>query len=474
MRKGFILLLLLLSFMGIASAQAAIYSFVDGTTVTIPGDFIYREGYDSISMSNSQTKIEISVVFARTIQAERLETLPQTLNYYFAATPDIYSIGAEEAILVGNRDAIRFVQTVAGDNPYNIIYIVVPVVGNGSTAIIRLQPNIEEGIFELSEEARALEIIESIHFEDIRGDLTTVLGNTFVFEDGLMIEHTDTWVADATAKTLSSNFATIYLRAFTPAELAALNLKADPIEVLYYELFDPVDSSIVFNPEEIGLINIRGREGVRYNVFDTVDGNALQRVYFVSLIENGTIAALEFEADMGFDILGEDDTQDMIQTLRPEGTLPPVTMMALERVVNLPSASVHFPDYWQARDVEDGVSLDSLDVNMHLQSFSTAESMQYMANLPEALLELTQPIDSSVLLTAENVSQITLENGRTAVELNYIENDGSRSYPRQVMLILLGDASLVLVSVMPQVGVSELSDVNEAEVRAILNTISPR
>jgi hypothetical protein len=476
MRKAVILLLLLLSFLGIATAQeAGVYSFVDGTTVNFPTDFlVFIEEYDGMTMASSQTEIEISVVFARNIEAQRLETLPQILHYHFAATPEVYTIGTEEAILVGDRDAIRFTRAVEGENPYNEIYVVVPVGDNGSVAVVRIQPNITSGVFELSEEAQAMEIVESIHFEDIRGDLSTVLGNTFVFDDGLLIEHRDNWVADAAAKTLTSDFATIHLNAFTPAELSASNRKADPIEVLYYELFQPSDTSLVFNPEEIVFENIHGREGVRYNVIDTVNDEPVQRLYFVTLMDNGTVAALEFETRVGFAILDDPDTQDMIRTLRPEGTLPPVTMMVLESSFNLTSeTTVRFPDYWRARSLENGASLDSLEVNVFIQSITGDEAERYIEDLPAALLELAQPIDSNVQLSADDVSTITLENGRTAVELEYTENDGSRSYPRHLVLILLEDESLAFVSISPQVGITELSAVNEAEVQAIINTISP-
>jgi hypothetical protein len=42
------------------------------------------------------------------------------------------------------------------------------------------------------------------------------------------------------------------------------------------------------------------------------------------------------------------------------------------------------------------------------------------------------------------------------------------------MLILLADESVVYVSISPQEGILELTPENDAEVRAILNTISPR
>jgi hypothetical protein len=478
MRKGVLILLLLLSLMGIAHAQilSDSYSFVDGTTINFPSDFLpFNENYDSVSLANNQTDIAISVVFARNIESQRLETLPQILNFHLA-NPEIYSIGAEEAILLGERDAIRFTRLVEGENPYSEIYIVLPVGANNSVAIVRIQPNVEGGVFELSEEALAMQIVESIHFEDIRGTLSTTLGNTFVFGDGLLIEHTGVWTADAASSSLTSDFATIHLLAFTPEELAASNRKADPIEVLYYEVFHPNDETLLFNPEELVFDTIRGREGVRYAVIDTVDGEPVQRSYFVSLMENGTVAALDIQTRVGFAILDDPDTADMIQTLRPEGALPPVTMMALGSSFNLPSATVHYPDYWRARPAEEGVSLDSLDVNVYIRAFSADEAADenYPDDLSKALLELTEPIDSSIELSADNVVEVPLENGRPAVQISYTETEEGRSYPRRVMLILLEDNSVVFVSIKPQEGVIELTAENEAEVRAILNTISPR
>jgi hypothetical protein len=480
MRKGVLILLLLLSFMGIAQAQASLsesYSFVDGTTINFPSDFlVFNENYDSVSMANNQTDIAISVVFARNIESQGLETLPQILDSYFS-NPEVYNIGAEEAIVVGERDAIRFTRTVEGETSYSEIYIALPVGDNQSVAIVRIQPNVERGIFELSEEDIALQIVASIHYENIRGDLSTDLGNVFVFGDGLLIEHTAVWTADAAASTLRSNFASIQLLAFTPEELSASNRKADPIEVLYYEVFHPSDETIVFNPEDLVFENIRGLEGVRYALIDTVEGEPVQRIYFVSLLENGTVAVLDIQTRVGFDILDDSETEDMIQTLRPVGTLPPVTMMALGSSFNLASgATLRYPDYWRARSVEGGVSLDSLEVNVYIQSFTAdeAEDENYSDDLADALIELAQPLDSSIELNDDDVVEVTLENGRPAVQLTYTETEEGRSYPRRVMLISLEDDSLVFVSIKPQEGISELTAENSAEVSAILNTISPR
>jgi hypothetical protein len=480
MRKGVFILLLLLSLMGIAQAQdlSGVYRFVDGTTVNFPNDFlVFNENYDSVSLASSQSDIAISVVFARTIESQKLESLAQILAYHLAATPEVYTLGTEETIQIGEVEAIRFSRTVEGENPYPETYIVLPVGDNGSVAIARIQPNVEAGVFALSEEEAAMQIVESIHYENIRGELSTILGNTFRFGDGLLIEHRDIWTADEVTSTLTSEFATIRLTAFTPEELAALERKADPIEVLYYEVFQPSDESIVFNPEELVFENIRGREGVRYAIIDTVDGEPVQRVYFVSLMENGTVAALDIQTRVGFAILEDPDTADMIQTLRPEGTLPPVTMMALGSSFNLSSgATVRYPDYWRARSVEGAVSLDSLEVNMLIRSFSAedAQDENYNDDLVDAILELTTPIDTNIALSTEDVSEITLENGRPAVQLSYTETEGGRSYLRRVMLILLDDESVVYVSISPQEGILELTAENDAEVRAILNTISPR
>lgn len=480
MRKGILILLLLVALMGIAEAQtlSEAYSFVDGTTINFPNDFLpVNEEYDSVSLVNSQTDMSISVVFARTIESRGLLSLADILSFH-VGNPEIFTVGMEEAISLGEVEAIRFTRLVAGETPYTEIYLVLPVGDNNSVAIVRIQPNVVGGVFELSEEALALQIVESIHFEDIRGTLSTNLGNTFVFGGGLLIEHRSLWTADASTSRLSSDFATIQFLTFTSEELAAINRKADPIEVLYYEVFKPNDTSLVFNPDELIFVTIRGREGVRYAVIDTVEGEPVQRIYFVSLMENGTVAALDIVQDrIGFDILADTDTEDMIQTMRPEGTLPPVTMMALGGTFNIgTSATVNYPDYWRARPVEGAVSLDSLDVNVYLRSITAeeAEDANYDDNLAEALVELTQPLDSSVQLSADDVIEVTLENGRSAVQLSYTETEDGSSYSRRVMLILLEDNSLVFVSIRPQAGILELSAENDAEVRAILNTIRQR
>lgn len=476
MRKSILILFLCLGILGLAHAQdqelSETYSFVDGTTLNFSSDFlVFNEEYDGFSMANSQTEIAVKVIFARTIEAERLQSLAQILQYFL---PEV-DISTAESIPLGEREALRFVQAITGENPYNETYFVLYVGDNSSAVVLKVLPNIQRSVFELTEEALVLNIAESVHFEDIRGDLSTDMGNSSVFEDGVLMEFRNTWTLDEAAHSLSSRFATMTVSAFTPEEIATANRKADPIEILYYELYQPNHADIPFNAEAIEIQPIRGREVVYYSFSDTVDGDEVQRIYLLVSLENGVIAVLNIQTRLGLDILADSDTQDMIQTLRPEGTLPPVTMMALGSSFNLQSgASVRFPDYWRARQTDTGVSLDSLDVNVFIQSFNTGDASAYLEDLPASLLSFTQPIDSTVQLSADLVQSFSLENERPALELTYTETTTERSYPRTVYLIQLEDSSLVFVSVTPQNGVNELSAVNLAEVRAILNTISPR
>lgn len=479
MLKRLIILLLITIIVSNISAQDSFteeHIFVDGTVVNFPSDFlIYDEGYDRIFMANEQTDIFIYMLYERTIQAQELTSYSEILEFYFNGA-EHYELGAEEAITVGDREGVQYRHTVESRPDYERWIVALPVGDNGSVAVLRIQPNIDNDVEELQEADLALQIADTLQFIDFRANLRTVLGNSVPFDDVWMIEYHDTWLANSVEQTLTRDETVISVFAYSPEEVTALDLKNDPIELLYFDLFAPVDSTIEFNPENIAFVNIRGLEGIRYSLLDTVDGETIQRVYFLAPLLDESIVALEIISPIGTNILQDEEVQDIIQTIRPLDTLPPISMMALDNGYILAGvAEVRFPVYWRVREFEDGtITISTQDSSLFLLGFSPDVAIEraYPDDLAATLLNIVSPLDESVVLNPDDVMLGTLESGNPFAQISYTENDGERSYPRTVMAILLDDDAVVFAGLVPQPGIEMLSDEATAEAMAIVNTIA--
>lgn len=474
MLKRFFILLCLLGISGLSLAQddfSEEYIFVDGTIVNFPGDFLtIFEDYDEMHLANDNSEIQFYITYERTILSQELEALPDILNWWWD-DPDVYEIGDEESITIGEREGIQF--SYGNSDDVDVLMILVPVGENGSVAVVSIIPENNE----LEDETLVFGIIESLHAEDFGTSFETILGNSVTFDDNWIIEHTDDWLANSDEQTLIRDDVTLVMSIYSANETEALELKDDPIELLYYDLFAPVDENIIFDPETIAFINIRGLEGIRYSLLDTVDEANLQRVYFLATLNEDDVLAIEITAPVGTNILQNEDVQNMIQTIRPEGSLPPIEMMSFDNAFNLQGVgAIRFPAYWRASDNDDEtITLSTVDVHLFIVPFDAEYSLEqgYPDNLATALLDIVLPLDESVILNPDDVEISTLENGNAFAETTYIETEEGRAYPRTVMVILLDDNSLVFVGYSPQPGVEALSESNQNEVRVILNTINP-
>ena len=472
MLKRFFAILLLFWIAGLSLAQDELteeYIFVDGTIVNFPGDFLtIYEDYDEMYLANDDTEILFYITYERTLLSQDLATLPDVLNWWWD-DPEVYEIGDEEALMIGEREGIEF--TFENSDGVDERMVLLPVGENGSVAVVSVIPAQAE------DEALIFRIIESLHAENFGTDFDTVLGNSFTFDDGWLIEYGDDWLANTIEQQLVRDEVTLTVSVYSAPEIEALQLKDDPIELLYYDLFAPVDESIGFDPESISFINIRGLEGIRYAVLDSAGEENLQRVYFLAALNANDVLAMEITAPVGANILQNVDVQDMIQTIRLEGNLPPIEMMSFDNAFNLVGVGqMRFPAYWRARDNDDDtITLSTVDVHLFIVPFSADYSLEqnYPDDLGAALLDIVSPLDDSVILNPDDVEISTLENGNLIAEISYIETDDGRSYPRNVMVILLDDNSLVFVGYSPQPGIEALSEANQNEVRVILNTINP-
>jgi len=455
------------------------YIFVDGTVFTYPADFlIYDEAYDSVFLANDQTDMFFYVVYERTILSQDLNDLPTILRWYLPEDVE-YEAGDETAIIIGEREGISFTYEVDSSPDFDRELYVLPVGENGSVAVVRVQPNVDRDVEELEERDLALTMIQTLTFEDFRGDLSTVLGNSITFDTQWMIEYPDDWLANGIEQTLSrGDDTTITVSAYSPDEIAILNLKDDPIELLYYNLFAPADTSIDFNPETVSFVNVGGYEGVRYSLIDTLEDDTFQRVYFLAPLPEGWVLAMDITAPVGTAILQESTVQQMIQTVRRAGTLPPIEMITMENAFILPSiGQISFPDFWTARETESGgVSMNTIDINVFLFGYdaTTASDLNYTDNLAFALLQIVDPIDENVVINPDDIIVTTLQNGNPVAEASYVEtNSNGRSYTRELRVIQLDNGAVVFVGVIPQPGIAEIPEASLTETIAVLNTLTP-
>lgn len=479
MLKRFFVMLCLLWIVGLVAAQddfTESYTFVDGSVVNYPSDFlVIYEDYDEMDLASPLTEIQFYIVYERTIVSRDLKSLPEILDWWWGSGTG-YDPGDEETIIIGEREGIQ--TSYQNSDDVDVQVIAMPIGENGSVAIVSILPNSENDVDEIEEEAVVFSILETLHYEDLGRGFDTILGNSFTFDDVWMIEYPDPWLANSIDQEMTLDDVTIRVAVYSEAEINALELKADPIELLYYDLFAPVDETIIFDPENISFINIRGLEGIRYAVRDTVDDEPIQRVYFLAALNETDVLAMEITAPAGANILQDTLVQDMIQTIRLDGTLPPIEMMPLDSTFILEGVGeIRFPEYWLATQNEnDTITLSTLDTSIYLVPITAADSIEYgyPDDLVAALLGIVSPLDDSVVLNPDDVETGSLQNGNHYARTTYIETTESRSYPRTVMVILLDDDSLVFVGYLPQPGIEAVSGSALNEVLAILNTIESR
>lgn len=451
------------------------FIFVDGTVIRYPSQFlIYDQSYDRMFMADDQTDIYIYVLYPTTIQRHNLDTLAKAMNFYFD-NETVYQPGDEEPISIGGREGVQFRYTVEQDLSYDRWYVALPVQNGESIAIMRVQPNIDQDITQDPDTELALAILENAHFVDFRANLQTVLGNSMPVDEDWMIEYGDNWRANTDNQTLQRDETEIVVDVYSPAEIEALDLKNDPIELLYYDVYAPSDSTIAFDPTTINFERIGAHDGVRYQYFDTVDGEAVQRAYFLAPLGEGSVLALLMVSPVGSLILQDSEVRDMIQTVRPSGTLPPLSMMELNNGYILNDLiEIRFPDYWHLRENDNNtITLATLDTNLYIAPFNAnyVAEQGYSGDLATALVKITTPQDDSVILNPDDVLIGTLENGHAYAELQYMETYDERTYPRIVWLIALEDESLIFIGVIPQPGVEAIAATALAESLAIANTI---
>ncbi|GAB5493454.1 MAG: hypothetical protein Phog2KO_36690 [Phototrophicaceae bacterium] len=476
MLRRLVTVIILIIFVGLVSAQDDFpeeYIFVDGTIVNFPSDFlVYDEDYDDMYMANASIDMRFFVVYERTIQSQELDSLPVILEWYFGDS-DAYELGAEEAITIGEREGIRF--SYKTDANIQRSLIVLPIGENGSVAVVTIQPNTDNVDDDTVDETLPLQIISTMRYENLGTSFETVLGNSFTFDEQWMIEYPDAWIANTIEQGLMREDVSLTVSVYSAEEISALELKNDPIELLYYDLFAPVDTSIDFDPTAIVFLNIRGLEGIRYRLSDTVAGETIQRVYFLAPLSETDVLAMEITAPVGSNILQDADVQDIIQTIRPDGTLPPIEMMAFDNAYILQDVGeIRFPAFWRLRDYEDTtIALSTLESNAFIVPFTSEFSTEqgYPDDLAGALLDIVSPLDESVVLNPDDIELGTLENGNAFAQTRYIETSDTRTYPRIVMVVLLDDNSLVFIGIVPQPGIEDITEATLNEARAIINTI---
>ncbi|MEL6527997.1 MAG: hypothetical protein AAFQ07_20030, partial [Chloroflexota bacterium] len=132
------------------------YTFVDGTVFNYPADFlIYSEDYDSLFLANDQIDMFFFIVYERTILSQELNDLPTILRWYLPEEIG-YEAGDEDAITLGERDGISFSYEVDSSPDFDRELYLVPVGDNGSVAVVRVQPNIENDVEALEDNDRDL------------------------------------------------------------------------------------------------------------------------------------------------------------------------------------------------------------------------------------------------------------------------------------------------------------------------------
>lgn len=479
MLKRLFAVIMLIIFVGLVSAQDDFpeeFIFVDGTIVNFPSDFlVYDEDYDDMYMANESIDMRFYIVYERTIQSQNLDSLPVILEWYFGDI-DAYQIGAEDVITIGEREGIRF--SYKTNSNIQRTLIVLPIGDNGSVTVVTIQPNTDNVDEDVADETLPLQIISTMRYENLGTRFETVLGNSFVLDEQWMIEYPDTWTANTIEQRLAREDVSLSVSVYSAEEISALDLKNDPIELLYYDLFAPVDTSINFDPSAIVFLNIRGLEGIRYRLSDTVAGETIQRVYFLAPLNETDVLAMEITAPVGSNILQDTDVQDIIQTIRLNDTLPPIEMMAFDNAYLLADvAEMSFPAYWRLREYDDGeIGLSTLESNVYIVPIESDLSTErgYPDDLADTLLNIIVPLDESVVLNLDDVEVGTLQNGNTFAQISYIETSEIRTYPRTVMIVLLDDNSIIFIAIIPQPGINNIPDQALNETRAIINTITPQ
>ncbi len=474
------LALLLLLAVPLASAQEddedlpLEYTFIDGTTFNYPNDFsIYDEDNDGVFIANDVTDIYLFTLYERSQLRNNITNLPEALDAFLGDSVD-FEPKDRERIRVGDRQVSSFTHYLLNDSgsEYERTVYATYVGENGTIAIISVIPVRGRDV---TETERVLQIIESIRYVDNSiGD--TVLGNAAELPNDALIEHRDAWQAESQEDgvLLSNEETDLRVRILTPEQLREQGMKDDPVDVLF-ALFSPLDETITFDASRISFPVVAGQEVTRYRFNDLRDGDRVEHIYFVFQMESGLFVFAEvITTDPLFG--DEDAVEEMLLTIRMQGEPPPYSL-TMESSYNLPSgATVRFPTNWIVIPGEnDTVSINSVETSIFVLIYSEAEARDqgYLeSDLTDTLLTILSPLDTSLSFTRDDVRLITLDNGRQAVRLDYLEtNEEGFSYDRMVIVMRLADGSLVFAGVVPQPGLEEITPEMEALSLAILSTL---
>lgn len=452
------------------------YTFIDGTTFNYPGDFsIYREDDDGVFIANDVTDIYIFTLYERSQIRNNITNLPEALDAYLG---DLTEFEPKDMtpMRVDGREVASFNFTLVNDSgsEYERTVYAIYVGENNTIAIVSVIPVRGRDI---TEEDRVLQIMGTIRYVDNSvGD--NVLGNRVELPNEVVIEHRDDWSAQTLdgGTLLTRDDTEMRVLVFTTAELLERGMKDDPVDVLF-ALYEPFDESISFDASRISFPEIAGMEVTRYRYTDTRDGERVERIYFVFQLESGVFVIADVVTG---DLLYSDqaDVEEMLLTTRMQDEPPPYDL-TMQSSYNLPTgATVRFPPNWTVVPGEnDTVSINSVETNIFVLIYTEAEAQNlgYLdGDLADSLLQILSPLDTSLSFTRADVTPFTLEDGREAVRLDYIEtNESGASYERFVVVMRLEDGSLVFAGVVPQPGLDEITPEMEALALAIIGTIRP-
>jgi len=453
------------------------YTFIDGTTFNYPSDFsIYDEEDDGVFIANDTTDIYIFTLYERSLARNDINSLQEALDAFLGSTVD-FEPKDFVPVRAAGREVASFTHMLENDSgsEYQRTVYAIEVGGNGTIAIISVIP--VQG-FDITETDRVLEIIGTIRYVDQSlGD--SVLGNSVDLPNDLLIEHRDRWTAEPQDDgVLLTNAQTeMSIQVLTPQQLSERGMKDDPVDVLFAS-YQPFDESITFDASQISFTTISGREMTRYRFSDVRDGQRVEHIYLVFQMPDGLFVITEIvTTDPSYG--DQADVEEMLLTFRMQGEPPPYSM-TMSSSYNLPAgAAVRFPDNWVVLPGEnDTVSVNSVETNIFVLIYTEQEAQEFGyldGDLTDSLLAILSPRDTSLSFSRADVTMITLENGREAARLDYLEtNEDGVSYDRIVIVMQLQNGSLVFAGIVPQPGIETITPEMEAVALAILSTMQAR
>jgi hypothetical protein len=451
------------------------YTFIDGTRFNYPTDFsIYDEEDDGVFIANDETDLYIFTLYERSQVRNNINSLPEALDAFLGDNAD-FEPKDFVPVRVDGREVASFTHTLENDSgsEYQRTVYAIYVGDNGTIAIISVIP---VSGFEITETDRVLEIIGTIRYVDNSlGD--TVLGNAVDLPNDVLIEHRDAWTAEVLddGALLRNDRTELRLTLLSAQDLGERGMKDDPVDVLFAS-FQPFDETLTFDASQISFPVVAGREVTRYRFSDVRDGQRVEHIYLVFQMDNGLFVVADIVTT---DPLYTDRNavEEMLLTLRMQGEPPPYRL-TMDSSYNLPTgATVRFPDNWVVIPGDnDTVSINSVETNIFVLIYTEADAREFGyldGDLVDSLLVILSPLDESLSFSRADVENITLDDGREAVRLDYTEtNESGASYDRIVIVSRLGDGSLLFAGVVPQPGLDTLTPETQALSLAIISTIA--